>query len=86
MINNTLKHFSQKPNIKNLEYLEFKNLESIQLMFLECTKKERMFQKTSKDTTEYKIKHLNSSLNSLHVKEKNIRDMQKCKTNRSTLV
>lgn len=23
MINNTLKHFSQKPNIKNLEYLEF---------------------------------------------------------------
>lgn len=55
-------------------------------MFLECTKKERMFQKTSKDTTEYEVKHLNSSLNSLHVKEKNIRDMQKCKTNRSTLV
>lgn len=55
-------------------------------MFLECTKKERMFQKTSKDTTEYEVKHLNSSLVSLHVKEKNIRDMQKCKTNRSTLI
>lgn len=55
-------------------------------MFLECTKKERMFQKTSKETTEYEIKHLDSSLVSLHVKEKNIRDMQKCKTNRSTLV
>lgn len=37
-------------------------------------------------TTEYESKHLNSSLNSLHVKEKNIRDMQKCQTNRSTLV
>lgn len=39
-------------------------------MFLECTKKERMFQKTSKETTEYEVKHLNSSLVSLHVKEK----------------